>query len=193
LGAGFDTRLYRLSALRDLPAWEVDQPTNIEAKKAGLHKALGQIPSNISLVPINFMEEDIGALLAVQGYAINSKTFFIWEAVSQYLTETAVRQTFKFLAQARAGSQVAFTYILKDFIEGKELYGLENSYEQLVAKNQIWHFGFAPEEVPDFLQQYGWRMVEDLGYDELGERYLKPTGRDLPSMAIERIVYAEKV
>lgn len=35
--------------------------------------------------------------------------------------------------------------------------------------------------------------IEDLDYDDLAERYVKPTGRDLPSMPIERMVYAEKM
>ena len=30
LGAGFDTRAYRLPALADTPVWEVDQPENVE-------------------------------------------------------------------------------------------------------------------------------------------------------------------
>jgi len=44
-----------------------------------------------------------------------------------------------------------------------------------------------------FLQAYGWRVVEHLGYDELHEWYVKPTGRQLDVMLIERMVYAEKV
>jgi hypothetical protein len=36
-------------------------------------------------------------------------------------------------------------------------------------------------------------MVEHLGYDELAEQYMKPTGRALPFMTIERMVYAEKM
>lgn len=192
LGAGYDTRAYRLPALAPVPVWEVDQPVNIEAKQAGLNKALGQMPAHVTLVPINFMEEDLETVLKANGYPGDRKTFFIWEAVSQYLTETAVRQTFDFLAQAPAGSQLAFTYVLKDFVEGKNLYGLEKFYERMIVKDNAWHFGFATEEVVDFLSEYGWRLVEDLSYHELGERYMKPTGRDLPAMTIERMVYAEK-
>jgi len=47
--------------------------------------------------------------------------------------------------------------------------------------------------IDEFLGQYGWRIREHLGYDVLGERYVKPTGRDLTWMAIERIVDAVKV
>lgn len=193
LGAGYDTRVYRLPDLATVPVWEVDQPVNIEAKQKNLQKALGQIPSHITLVPINFIEQELGAVLQAHSYPSDSKTFFVWEAVSQYLTESAVRQTFEFLAQAPTGSQLAFTYVLKDFVEGLNLYGLEKFYERMIVKDNAWHFGFNPENVADFLSEYGWRLIEDLGYDELGERYTKPTGRNLPAMTIERMVYAEKI
>lgn len=103
-----------------------------------------------------------------------------------------MRQTFDFLAQAPAGSQLAFTYVRKDFIEGKNLYGAEKFQEQMVLKDKVWHFGFAPEEMADFLNEYGWDLLEDVGYDELGERYIKPGGRNLASTPIERLAYAAK-
>jgi O-methyltransferase involved in polyketide biosynthesis len=62
----------------------------------------------------------------------------------------------------------------------------------MLVKDKIWLFGLDPEKVGDFIGEYGWRVVEHLGYDELDERYVKPTGRNLQSMAIERIVLAEK-
>jgi hypothetical protein len=49
LGAGFDTRPYRLPALSNLPVWEVDQRENVEAKEKRLRKALGTIPPNVKL------------------------------------------------------------------------------------------------------------------------------------------------
>jgi O-methyltransferase involved in polyketide biosynthesis len=59
-------------------------------------------------------------------------------------------------------------------------------------KDKTWHYGIAPEGVADLLNRHGWRVVEHLGYDELAERYFKPTGRALASTPIERMVYAEK-
>ena len=192
LGAGFDTRALRLPALANVPIWEVDQPENIATKAAGLRKIFGTIPSHIILVPIDFDHQELGTVLAAHGYATNAKTFFIWEAVTQYLTETGIQATFDFLAGASAGSRLAFTYVPKDFIDGKVFYGQETIYQQMCVKNKIWHFGLEPQSIADFLNKQGWRLVEDVGYDELAERYVKPTGRKLDSMAIERMVYAEK-
>ena len=193
LGAGFDTLAYRLPALAEVPVWEVDQPDNIDAKRSRLEKVLGEVPAHVTLVPIDFDSEDLVAVLASHGHELDKKTFFILEAVTQYLTEGGNQSTFAFLAKAPAGSRLVFTYVRKDFIEGKVLYGNEYLYKRLVLKDKMWLFGIDPEDVADFLGGYGWRVLEHVGYEELAERYVKPTGRQLESMAFERVVYAEKL
>ena len=85
-----------------------------------------------------------------------------------------------------------FTYIRKDFLEGQDLYGLDFLHGKMVQKDRIWLFGMDPEDVDGFLGEYGWGTLEHLGYEDLAERYVKPTGRELLSMPIERIVYADK-
>jgi len=72
------------------------------------------------------------------------------------------------------------------------MYGWENIYKKYV-KNKIWLFGMNPEEWPGFLEGYGWKIVEHIGYEELAERYVRSAGRELASTPVERIIYAEKV
>ena len=193
LGAGFDTRLYRFEALRNIPCWEVDQPINIAAKERVLKSALKTIPENVTLTGINFVEQEIGELLKQSGYQAGVKTFFVWEAVSQYLNDAAVKKVFDFFAKAPAGSQLVFTYVPRDFIDGTNLYNQEMFYKRVVLKDKIWQFGFDPTTLGELLGRIGWKLVKDLGYAELGDRYVKPTGRNLGVLQIERVVYAEKV
>lgn len=192
LGAGFDTRAFRLPALSGIRIWEVDQPGNIKAKRTRLSKILDEVPANITLVPIDFDHQELGDVLKSYGYPAKARTFFIWEAVTQYLPEASVRMTFDYLAKSPAGSRLTFTYVRKDFIEGKVLYGHDYIYKNMISKGRSWHFGIEPEGVADFLSAYGWHVLEHLGYDELAERYVKPTGRKLLSTLLERMVYAEK-
>jgi methyltransferase (TIGR00027 family) len=193
LGAGFDTRAYRLPALAGMPVWEVDQPENIGPKQARLRKLFGEVPTHVELVPIDFDREELDAVLASHGYPADRRIFFIWEAVTQYLAETGIRTTFDFLARAARGSRLAFTYVRKDFLDGQVMYGQEHLYKQYVVRGKIWLFGLDPEGVVNFLEPYGWRVIEHLSYEELAERYVKPTGRELASTPIERMVYAEKL
>lgn len=191
LGAGFDTRAYRLSSLSGVAVWEIDQVGNARAKERRLRKVFGATPSNVKLVPLDFDQDDLGSILVAQGFSADKATFFIWEAVMQYLTEQGVRTTFDWLAKAAPGSRLVFTYVRRNFLEGKALYGWESGYRRFVETN-VWLFGMEPEDWPIFLRGYGWRIIEDVGYDELAAKYIGPTGRQLRSTPVERIVCAER-
>ena len=52
-----------------------------------------------------------------------------------------------FLARAAGGSRLAFTYVRKDFLEGKDHYDQENLYQRYVLKERIWRFGLDPQNV----------------------------------------------
>lgn len=193
LGAGLDTLAYRLAPLAGMPVFEVDLPENIAYKQAKLEQLYGRVPAHVTLVPIDFDSQDLESALASQGYKIDQKSFFVWEAVTQYLTEGGIRKTFNFLAKAKAGSRMVFTYIRQDFIEGTARYGLEALYQGFRVKEEIWHFGLGPEQVPEFLQEYSWKELEQVGSEEYAARYVKPSGRAIPVTEIERAVYAEKI
>ena len=192
LGAGFDTRLYRLPEVKNVPAWEVDQTSNIISKQNRLQKIFHQIPKNIKLVAIDFTQQKIDNVLKIHEDLENKRTFLIWEAVSQYLDESSANQTFDFFSKFPKGSKLVFTYVPNDFITGKNLYGAKTFYKMAV-KGNLWHFGLNPEEIAAYLNKYGWQLIEDLDYSDLDYRYVKPTGRKLSVMEIERIVYAEKL
>lgn len=191
LGAGFDTRVYRLTCLSGLPIWEVDQRESIDCKAQRLRRAMGALPANVELVAVDFDHDDLGVALAHAGYSLSNRTFFVWEAVTQYLTEQGVRATFDYLAQAASGSRLAFTYVRKDFLDGEALSGWTRGYEQFVA-SKLWKFGMSPATCAEFVARYGWRVVEDVSYEDLAKRYIEPTGRRLSSTPVERMVYAEK-
>ncbi len=141
LGAGFDTLAFRLPDLANVPVWEVDQPGNIDAKRLRLGKVFGELPAHVTLVPIDFDRQELGGVLASHGYTADMKTFFILEGVTQYLTEAGIQETFDFLAKAPAGSRLAFTYVRKDFMDGKVFYGHEFLYKKMLVKDKIWLFG----------------------------------------------------
>ncbi|WP_439381117.1 SAM-dependent methyltransferase [Amycolatopsis lexingtonensis] len=188
LGAGFDTRACRL---RGIPVFEVDLPANTARKAAALRRRFGRIPEDVTLVPVDFETQDFREELRRHGLAGGRKTFVVWEAVTQYLTEPAVRRTLEQLADLAPGSRLAFTYIRKDFLDGEEFYGARAAYEDFVVKWRLWRFGLAPGEVEGLLAEYGWREREQLGPAEFTARYLHPAGRDLPVSEIERSVLAE--
>jgi methyltransferase (TIGR00027 family) len=192
LGAGLDTLAYRLARTTGIPIFEVDQPVNVARKTAAVKRALGELPSSVRLVPLDFERDDVIAVLTAHGYRPESRTFFVWEAVTQYLTAEAVHSTLAALRSAVAGSRLVFTYVRKDFIDGINLYGAEALYRRFVQRQQLWHFGLSPQEVATFLAGHGWRLSEQAGPDLIMHRYIEPTGRHLTASPIEWTAYAEK-
>jgi methyltransferase (TIGR00027 family) len=172
--------------------FEVDLPVNIERKKATVRRVLGGVPKSVRLVPVDFERDDLAAELAKHGHRADARTFFIWEGVTQYLTEDAVRATFEYLRTAAPGGRLVFTYVRRNFIEGKNYYGARSAYRRFRERRQIWHFGMLPDEVDAFLAQYDWRLIQNAGPDYLLQSYVQPSGRNLTASQIEWSAYAEK-
>ncbi|OBG33435.1 SAM-dependent methyltransferase [Mycobacterium sp. E3198] len=193
LGAGFDTRPYLLTRRARLPVFEVDLPVNIARKARTVRRVLGGLPMSVRLVPLDFERDDLLTSLAEHGYRTDYRAFFICEGVTQYLTEDGVRRTLEGLRAAAPGSRLVFTYVRRDFIDGTNRYGTRTLYRNVRQRHQLWHFGLQPDEVAQFIAEYGWRLVEQAGPDELVQRYVAPTGRKLAASQLEWSAYAEKV
>jgi methyltransferase (TIGR00027 family) len=193
LGAGLDTRAYLLTRQVRIPVFEVDLPVNIARKAKAVRRVLGEPPLSVRLVALNFERDDLLTSLAEHGYRTDYRAFFICEGVTQYLTEEGVRRTLEGLRAAAPGSRLVFTYVRRDFIDGTNRYGTRTLYRSVRQRRQLWHFGLQPDEVAEFIADYGWRLVEQASPDELVQRYVEPTGRKLKASQLEWSAYAEKI
>jgi methyltransferase (TIGR00027 family) len=192
LGAGMDPRAYFIPGVENMQYFEVDHPSVIKKKKTNIKKALGKLPKQVIYVPVDFEKQSLDAELNKAGYDLTSKTLFIWEGVTQYLTEEANDSTMKYLAKAASGSKIVFSYVLKDFINGVNIHdGIKNIYKMMVTKNKIFIYGLDPEEIGNYLSKYSLSLIEDVGPEVYKERYkaLEKLGLDI--FEEERIVLAE--
>jgi len=192
LGAGLDTLAYRLTRRVRLPVFEVDLPVNIARKAKTVRRVLGEAPLSVRLVALDFERDDLLTSLAEHGYRTAYRAFFICEGVTQYLTEDGVRRTLEGLRAAAPGSRLVFTYVRRDFIDGRNRYGTRTLYRNVRERHRLWHFGLQPEEVAGFIGEYGWRLAEQAGPDDLVQRYVRPAGRKLEASQLEWSAYAEK-
>ncbi len=192
LGAGMDTRAFRIPGIKNVKYFELDLPKLLKVKSSNINKKIGELPSSVSLVPIDFNSQDLGEELQKAGYALSSKTLFIWEGVTQYISKEAVDNTIKYVAQASTGSRIVFTYVLESFINGSYIPdGLNILYKTMLKKkNPLWFCGFDRAKMCEYLSKYSLSLIEDVGHEEYLERYIKPKGRDLTVMEIERTVLA---
>jgi len=195
LGAGMDCRAYYIPGVKNIRYFEVDYPSVAETKKAKIEKILGKLPNHVTYVPVDFEKQSLDTELEKAGYNLTSKTLFISEGVTQYISKKANDSTFKYVAQAAPGSEIVFTYILKSFIEGKDLKDAteKSMYKWLVKGFKLFKYGLDPAEMRDYLSKYNLSLIEDIGSKEVEKRYMKKSKLDLKIFEIERIVLAEVI
>ena len=114
LGAGFDTRAYRFAEkMPNVRFFELDLPATLQRKKELVKDAIGREPDYVAYAPIDFNTETIEEALVRVGYDPAKKAFFVWEGVTMYITEEAVKGTLEFIATRSApGSSVVFDYMM---------------------------------------------------------------------------------
>src|ERR1700683_5409817 len=95
LGAGFDSRPYRLRCLQTVPIFEVDHPDTQQAKRDALSRALGEPPANVTFIPTDFNLMQLESDMDASGYRSSVPTLFLWEGVTNYLSEDAVDVTLR--------------------------------------------------------------------------------------------------
>ncbi|CAM4456325.1 Putative S-adenosyl-L-methionine-dependent methyltransferase [Mycobacterium basiliense] len=121
LGAGFDTRAYRLPNDRRVRVFEVDSPQTQLVKRAALKKA-GIDSRGVTFVPADFEAQDWLACLTGAGFDPARRTLFLWEGVTMYLNREAVEDTLRKIASTAPGSVVTFDYFTTEALESRSLY-----------------------------------------------------------------------
>jgi methyltransferase (TIGR00027 family) len=110
LGAGLDTRVFRLPALHGARVFEVDHPASQSFKR---RKAAGLrvLADALHYVPVDFERESLAPLLTAAGLRAEHCSFWLWEGVVMYLSDAALRGNLESIAELSApGSCLALHY-----------------------------------------------------------------------------------
>lgn len=121
LGAGFDTRAFRLPRPRQIRTFEVDTPQTQASKRQLLQKARVD-PSGVTFVAADFETQDWLALLVAAGFDSQQPAVFLWEGVIMYLDRTAVESTLRKIASTARGSMLVFDYFTTESLRSPQLY-----------------------------------------------------------------------
>lgn len=92
LGAGFDTRAWRMPELAGVRVFEVDHP-DTQATKRARAAGLPVLAASVTYAPVDFARDRLVDALAAAGHAAEQPTVWIWEGVVMYLLDPAVRST----------------------------------------------------------------------------------------------------
>jgi len=99
---------------------------------------------------------------------------FLWEGVTYYLSEEAVKETLAFIKNYSGhGSAVAFDYFYTSLAEGKsDDYGAKEIYESVSKLGEPFQFGIHKGEIESFLAEHGFELLSHYTPDELERLYL---------------------
>jgi methyltransferase (TIGR00027 family) len=120
LGAGFDTRAFRLPKETRVHSFEVDAPRTQALKREMLSKA-GLQEEGVTFVSADFEQQDWLSRLVESGFDPGKPALFLWEGVTMLLTQEAVEATLRKIASCASGSVVAFDYLTTEVLESQAL------------------------------------------------------------------------
>jgi methyltransferase (TIGR00027 family) len=172
LGAGFDCRAYRLPSLSSTAVFEIDHPATLALKRTRLMAVLKQIPGHVRFVEMDFHRESLAEVLHAAGFEKSRPALFLWEGVTNYLTQQAVDAVLCFVAQCASGSRLIFTYVHAGALDGSVAFdGAPKILEDVAQIGEPWTFGLFPEGVPAFLRQHHLILDCDVSAREYRAQY----------------------
>jgi len=159
LGAGLDTRAWRLDALAGAAVFEVDHP-DTQALKRRRAERMPAKAREVRFVATDFHEDDMTRALLAAGYDTSCPTFWLWEGVTMYLRPQAVAANLRSFASLSArGSRLAMTYLSKN--RGRTPRSIF-----LALLGEPVRSAYAPAELANLGQECGWGTLSDTGIQD---------------------------
>ena len=213
LGAGYDTRGFRLDLWKnseDFTVIEVDQP---EVQEHKLKKMLwlsnrgdedgDRVADRMGTTKVQFLSVDFNTddleqkLLSHEGFKANACSVVLMEGVTQYIPKESTADTLRNLKEVVGpGSTLLITYVdqkcMGDTNTLPKQHRLIRSFSAKVG--EPWISGWTREEFAKFMKVLGYEVLSDTTQEDYNETYLKDVGRQLQKedlLNMERFVVAK--
>jgi len=186
-GAGYDTRAYRISSLKEhVRVFEIDRPETLVKKISVLEAIFGQLPDHVSFIPYEIDEGNTWADLESAGYSPEKKTLFILEGLVMYLPRPAVEGLLlEITRHAGAGSTVLFDFIPQSMADGSsDAEGGRAIRDFTISIGEPLRSGFTAGDVVPFLAGLGFGNVQVISSPSYAKMYYtrKNAGRKVSGL-----------
>jgi methyltransferase (TIGR00027 family) len=162
VGAGLDTRAWRLDELAEARVLELDLPRTQEAKQLRL-AGTPMRAAQVDFVAVDLHRADLDWVLGNAGHEPDQPTLWLWEAVAMYIPPASVRATAEVLgARSAPGSRLAMTFVVPDLLgEGRLGRVLAPGARALFdALGEPVRTALTHDEVAELLHEAGFDQVE---------------------------------
>lgn len=165
LGAGLDTRAARL-AEPGVRFFEVDQPASQREKLDRLARIDGYPRDAATYVACDFEKDDFLDRLVASGFSTDAPAFFVWEGVTPYLHEPAIRATLRRIVHGcHPRTTLLFDHFTKAFVERQSRSEADAKTHDLVDGLGE-KFVFGTNDPLPMLYEEGFRHVRSVSFDE---------------------------
>jgi len=168
LGAGLDTRAYRIKGIEKTKVFEIDHPATQEVKLTRLKKIINPLPDNVTFVSVDFNTQQLSERLQNSDYKEQGKTLFIWQGVTYFLTQEGVDNTLNFISNHSGnGSAVIF-----DYFYNETLHDTSNGYGKMMNKaakvsGEKYMLGIDQGQIETFMNQRGFHDIQNVTLEDL--------------------------
>ena len=170
LGAGFDTRCYRLDLPDGIARFEVDTAGTQEQKQE-LLRELGSVQPLTRYLSCDFTSEDWMERLVTEGFDPGLPSCLIWEGVTMYLAEEVVTATLARLKELASGSLIGFDVMDHDWV-------FSPAAQKFTRKvGEPWLFGLPAGEERAWVESQELAVLDELRVEELLRRYVPDDAR----------------
>jgi methyltransferase (TIGR00027 family) len=194
LGAGYDSRPYRIDGLKKIKTFEVDHPATQAMKIEKIKKIFGLLPDHVVYVPADLATDDLGQKLLENGYDRSLKTIFIMEGLLMYLTPETVDEILSFIVEnSEKESAILFDYYPQSVVDGScELEVGKNIHNQLMQLGEPLKFGIDDDMIEEFLSSRGFSQVHNVTSGDLKRTYFQGINKDRTVCSQLYFAYAVK-
>jgi methyltransferase (TIGR00027 family) len=165
LGAGLDTRAWRMPELAGATVFEVDHTASQRDKRRRLG-GLVPVAGRVAAVAVDLAQQPLGPALGAAGFDPRLPTTWVWEGVVPYLTPAQVRATLGQVAQLSApGSRLVVNYQAKSLavtvLRAAVRLALRLERQADPMAGEPWRSLWRPEEMRDLLSRSAFQTTSD--------------------------------
>lgn len=187
LGAGFDSRAYRLPAMKSdkIHIIEVDQSSVQEIKKQRLSNALSkeelnELTARVEFVACNFEHEGAlyQALSNSETFDPHCQTFILWEGVTYYLPISAVESTLYTLRDLRQSGKwtLLFDFADEEAFNCPLRIAQRLNWALLSLFNHPCKSCMKFDNIEEFMGKFNIRVIQKYSTSEIISRYFPRLG-----------------
>jgi methyltransferase (TIGR00027 family) len=194
LGAGLDSFGVRRQDLRDrLRVFELDHPNPQAVKRQRIVRAMGSVPANLELVPIDFEATTIAEALARSRFDPATPATVSWLNTTAYLTEDAVISSLRGLGEITAsGSALIFNYPPTARLSAEASSSLAAVRASVERRGEPFRAVWEPDDMERHVNDAGFDIDRHLDEHDLEREFFRGRRDDLRPNVPARTIIARR-